>query len=178
MSESSRERQAVSQQFGHTVASDGSRLFQGIVQGDLHLNQQPERPETPPRPSAVLPFPQDRDFVDRDKILDQVHNLCSQPASRTALVGLGGVGKSQIAIEYAYRIRGRSPETWVFWVHASSIARYKQSFQDIADFLKLPGRQNPQTNVFKLLYNWLRGEKSGKWVLILDNPITATSKMA
>ncbi|KAH7303713.1 hypothetical protein B0I35DRAFT_472203 [Stachybotrys elegans] len=156
MSESMRERPAVSQQFGNAVVSDGSRLFQGIVQGDLHLN-------------LVIPFSRDRDFVERNVILDQVHNLCSQPGSRTALVGFGGVGKSQIAIEYAYRIRDQSPETWIFWVHASSAARYEQSFRDIADFLKLPGRRNPQNNIFRLLYNWLRGEASGKWVLILDN---------
>ncbi|KFA66776.1 hypothetical protein S40285_09514 [Stachybotrys chlorohalonatus IBT 40285] len=119
----------------------------------------PERPETPPSPSSVIPFSRDRHFVERNAILDQVHNLCSQPGSRTALVGFGGVGKSQIAIEYAYQIRDQSPETWIFWVHASSAARYEQSFRDIADFLKLPGRRNPQNNIFRLLYNWLRGEK-------------------
>ncbi|KAK8002385.1 pre-mRNA-splicing factor SLU7 [Apiospora arundinis] len=166
MPEAVRARPAVSQQFGSAVVSDGSRLFQGIVQGDLHLNQ---RPETPPKPTAVIPFNRDTDFVQRDTILDQIHRLCSKPASRTALVGLGGVGKSQIAIEYAYRVRVRSPETWVFWVHASSAARYEQSFRDIADYLKLPERENPQSNIFQLICNWLRGEKSGKWVIILDN---------
>ncbi|KAK8120307.1 hypothetical protein PG999_004427 [Apiospora kogelbergensis] len=166
MSEAVRARPAVSQQFDSAVVSDGSRLFQGIVQGDLHLNQ---RPETPPKPTALIPFNRDRDFVQRDTILDQIHRICSGPASRTALVGLGGVGKSQIAIEYAYRARDRSSETWVFWVHASSATRYEQSFRDIADYLKLPGRTNPQTNIFQLLYDWLRGENSGRWVLILDN---------
>ncbi|KAK7937545.1 tpr domain protein [Apiospora aurea] len=169
MSEAVRARPAVSQQFGSAMVSDGSRLFQGIVQRDLHLNQHPERPETPPKPTAVIPFNRDTDFIQRDTILDQLHRVCSEPASRTALVGLGGVGKSQIAIEYTYRVRDRSPETWVFWIHASSAARYEQSFRDIADHLKLPGRRSPQTNIFQLLYVWLRGEKSGKWVLILDN---------
>ncbi|KAK8849069.1 TPR-like protein [Apiospora arundinis] len=170
MSKAARERPTVSQQFGDAGASNGSRLFQGVVQGDLHLTQPPERSETPPKPTILIPFNRDRDFVSRDTILSQVHNLCSEPASRTALVGLGGVGKSQIAIEYAYRVREeQSSDTWVFWVHASSAARYEQGFRDIADYLKLPGRSNPQTNIFRLLYNWLRSEKSGKWVLILDN---------
>ncbi|KAK6822874.1 kinesin [Apiospora arundinis] len=170
MSKAARERPTVRQQFGNAGASNGSRLFQGVVQGDLHLTQPPERPETPPKPTILIPFNRDRDFVSRDTILSQVHNLCSEPASRTALIGLGGVGKSQIAIEYAYRVREeQSSDTWVFWVHASSAARYEQGFRDIADYLKLPGRSNPQTNIFRLLYNWLRSEKSGKWVLILDN---------
>ncbi|KAK7991027.1 hypothetical protein PG990_015307 [Apiospora arundinis] len=170
MSKAARERPTVSQQFGNAGASNGSRLFQGVVQGDLHLTQPPERPETPPKPTILIPFNRDRDFVSRHTILSQVHNLCSEPASRTALVGLGGVGKSQIAIEYAYRVREeQSSDTWVFWVHASSAARYEQGFRDIADYLKLPERSDPRTNIFRLLYNWLRNEKSGKWVLILDN---------
>ncbi|CAJ2505606.1 Uu.00g130000.m01.CDS01 [Anthostomella pinea] len=151
MSEAVQERSAISQQFGSATASDGSRVFQGNIQGDFHLHQPPEpleRPETPPNPTAVIPFNRDRDFVQRNTILDQVHRLCSEPASRTALVGLGGVGKSQIAIEYTYQIRERSPKTWVFWVHASSAPRYEQSFRDIADYLKLPGRTSPQNNIF------------------------------
>ncbi|KAK8131610.1 hypothetical protein PG984_008048 [Apiospora sp. TS-2023a] len=127
------------------------------------------RHETPPKPTAVIPFNRDRDCVQRDTILDQVDRLCSEPALRVALVGLGGVGKSQIAIEYANRVRDRSPETWVFWVDASSAASYEQRFREIAEYLKLPRRRNPQSNIFQLLYDWLRGDKSGRWVLILDN---------
>src|SRR6266536_6154478 len=78
-------------------------------------------------------------------------------------------GKSQLAIEYAYRTRERSPETWVFWVHASNAARFEQSFRDIANCVKISGRQNPQANIFQLMHNWLRNDRKGKWVLILDN---------
>ena len=65
--------------------------------------------------------------------------------------------------------RDRSPETWVFWVHASNAARFEQSFQDIADCVKIYGRQNPQANIFQLVHDWLRSDRKGKWVLILDN---------
>ncbi|KAI3326362.1 putative kinesin [Xylariaceae sp. AK1471] len=171
MSEAVRDRQ----QFGDTSVADGSQSFQGIAHGDVAMNSThhhyaaPERPETPPKPTAVIPFNRDEDFVPRDTILDQVHYLGGKPASRTALIGLGGVGKSQVAIEYAFQIRERSPETWVFWVHASNAARYEQSFRDIADHVKLPERRNTRNNIFQLLYNWLCSEKSKKWVLILDN---------
>ena len=77
--------------------------------------------------------------------------------------------KSQLAIEYSYRIRAQSPETWVFWVHASNVARFEQSFQEIADQVKIPERRSPKTDIFKLVRDWLRDEKKGKWVLILDN---------
>ncbi|RAO74323.1 uncharacterized protein BHQ10_010335 [Talaromyces amestolkiae] len=87
----------------------------------------------------------------------------------TALVGLGGVGKSQLAIEYAYLTHERSPETWIFWVHASNAARFEQSYREIADTVKLFGRQNPKANIFKLVYDWLRDSKNEKWILILDN---------
>lgn len=43
-------------------------------------------------PISNVPFRRDPDFVDRGTILDQVHKLCSVPASCVALVGLGGVG--------------------------------------------------------------------------------------
>ena len=49
-------------------------------------------PATLPDPSSNIPFRRDPDFVDRGAILDQIHQKCALPASRTALVGLGGVG--------------------------------------------------------------------------------------
>ena len=51
-----------------------------------------ERPETPPKPSSNVPFRRDPDFVDRGTLLSQIHERCAAPASRIALVGLGGVG--------------------------------------------------------------------------------------
>ncbi|CAI7654014.1 unnamed protein product [Penicillium manginii] len=138
----------------------------GSIHAEFHP---PERPETPPSPLSTVPFPRDPDFVHRLTLLDQIYEKGSVPASRVALVGLGGVGKSQLAIEYTYQIRDKSPTTWVFWVHASNEARFQQSFRDIADQIKLRGRQDPKANIFQLVENWLRDQKSGHWICILDN---------
>ena len=45
----------------------------------------------------------------------------------------------------------------------------EQSFRDIADYVKIPERQDPKANVFRLVHDWLRDGKSGQWLLILDN---------
>ncbi|KAH8723847.1 P-loop containing nucleoside triphosphate hydrolase protein [Phaeosphaeriaceae sp. PMI808] len=143
---------------------DANAGFQaGVVHGSVNTNF-----NLPPTPLIVIPFAQDVDFIERGVTLDQVAQRCAVPASRVALVGLGGVGKSQLAIEYAYRTRHQSPETWVFWVHASNAARFEQSFRDIADRVKIAGRDKAQTNIVKLVHDWLH-DKKRKWLLILDN---------
>lgn len=61
-----------------------------------------------------------------------------------------------------------SPDTWVFWVHASNAARFVQGFHDIADRLKLAGRHEPETDLPRLVYEWMcSGEQ--QWLLVLDN---------
>jgi len=49
------------------------------------------------------------------------------------------------------------------------MARFGQSYRDIADKVKISERQSPNANIFKLVYNWLQDCKIGKWLLILDN---------
>jgi hypothetical protein len=56
----------------------------------------------------------------------------------------------------------------VLWVYASNAARYEQSLRDIADSVKIAGRQDPQANIFKLVHDWLRDCKH-RWLLVLDN---------
>ena len=84
-------------------------------------------------------------------------------------MGLGGVGKSQLAIEYAYQIAARQSDTWVFWVHAGTQARVEEGFRTIADAVKLPGLNQPKANILQLVYSWLSNERNGRWIIILDS---------
>jgi tetratricopeptide (TPR) repeat protein len=77
--------------------------------------------------------------------------------------------KSQIAIEYAYRLHKKSPATSVFWVHANNTARFKQSYRNIASAAKIPGIEDPKADVLNLVFQWLGSDESGSWLLILDN---------
>ena len=61
------------------------------------------------------------------------------------------------------------PQTSIFWVHASSFARFQESYEAIAKQLRLPGFDDPKTDLLNAVYQWLLSESSGSWLLILDN---------
>ncbi|KAK3340812.1 hypothetical protein B0H65DRAFT_529706 [Neurospora tetraspora] len=117
----------------------------------------------------TVPFSRDPDFVNRGDVLDQIDQRCSEPAGRVALVGLGGVGKSQLAIEYAHRTAAKDPDRWVFWVHAGTQVRVEEGLKAIADAVKLPGRRQPKADVPQLVYSWLSNERKRRWIIILDS---------
>ena len=77
--------------------------------------------------------------------------------------------KSQLALQYAHSIRDAAPQTFVFWVHASTRARFEEAYKDIANRLELPGKDDPKANVLRLVHDWLRDEANGRWVMVVDN---------
>ncbi|UKZ53353.1 hypothetical protein TrVGV298_007145 [Trichoderma virens] len=137
------------------------------INNEFHYVQ--ERRETPLRPFPLIPFRRDPDFVDRGDILNQISLCCLEPAGRVALLGLGGVGKSQLAIEFAHRIAGERNDIWVFWIHAATQARVEEGFRNIADAVKLAGRDQPTANIPLLVQKWLSNEPNGRWIIILDS---------
>ncbi|KAI7205155.1 hypothetical protein KC365_g17711, partial [Hortaea werneckii] len=128
--------------------------------------QEPTR--TSPPPSSTVPFHRDPNFVDRPE-LETLEEKLSVWNKKVALVGIGGVGKSQLAIEFCYRVRDKSPEIWTFWVHASSAARFDADIRKLACDAGIPGWNDPKSDAFALVYSWLRDERNGKWILVLDN---------
>ncbi|KAF1936601.1 hypothetical protein EJ02DRAFT_327735, partial [Clathrospora elynae] len=124
---------------------------------------------TPLKPSSNVPFRKDKDYVDRGDILARIEERCSQPAGRAALVGFGGFGKSQLAIEYAHRVRQSSPDTWIFWVHASNSARLEEAFSDIAERVGLSSQPGAAADILPLVRKWLCNEANGRWLMIVDN---------
>ncbi|WAO96035.1 NACHT domain-containing protein [Fusarium falciforme] len=137
--------------------------------GAIHFNFGADAPPRSTRPFSTVPFPPDPKFVERTDILLWLRDQTAQPGSRATLVGLGGIGKSQVAIHYAHEVRRASPDPWVFWVHASSRARFEEAYRNIADKLQLPGRDDPQRNVLQLVHAWLCDEENGPWMMVLDN---------
>ncbi|KXJ84605.1 P-loop containing nucleoside triphosphate hydrolase protein, partial [Microdochium bolleyi] len=150
---------------GRTVLA-GTHVSGGILNVTVH---EPGSTPRPAEPFSTIPFLPDPDFVERPDVTAWLDTTLAQPGSRAALVGLGGIGKSQIAIEYAHRVRKRSPKTYVLWVHADTQTRFEEAYRGIADRLQLPQRHDPKMDVLQLVYNWLFNTENGQWLMILDN---------
>lgn len=83
-----------------------------------------------------------------------------------ALSGLGGVGKTQIALEYAYR--HQSDYEQVFWIRAEEPEELISGYLALAKALQIPGaQQEDQLAVAALAKHWL--ETYDHWLLVLDN---------
>ncbi|KAK5054665.1 hypothetical protein LTR84_001557 [Exophiala bonariae] len=88
------------------------------------------------------------------------------PSGRAALLGLGGMGKTRVAIEIAERQRTKRS---VFWVQAKDIPSLESDYNAIAKLLKIPGLNTGDNDVRKLVPEYLDSHFDGEWIMILDN---------
>ena len=118
-----------------------------------------------------MPFARNPQFVGRNSQLDQLEETLSaeQQPSRVAIFGLGGVGKTQIALELAYRTQERYPECSIFWVPATNGESLQQAYLEIGRQLRISGLEQEQGDVKKLVQRYLSDESAGRWLLIFDN---------
>lgn len=120
-------------------------------------------------PPRYLPVERNRLFASREDTLLRLHDAFLSQGSRmgstVALCGLGGIGKTQIAIEYAYRYQ--ADYSAVFWVRADTTDRLLTDYIAIAERIYMPERfsQN-QEQIIEAVKNWLATHAG--WLLILD----------
>src|SRR5256714_8643009 len=122
-------------------------------------------------PTWNVPFRRNPFFTGRESIVAQVHSLLhagktaalSQPP---AISGLGGIGKTQTAVEYAHRYR--EEYQFVLWVQANTSETLLTNFVALARLLRLPEQDAPEQQIIvQALKHWL--ETHSGWLLIFDN---------
>ncbi|KAK6605152.1 TPR domain-containing protein [Botrytis cinerea] len=116
---------------------------------------------------TFMPFDRNDGLVDRTEIfesLDQLLNPAIQNRS-VAIWGLGGCGKTQIALEYAYRCRDKNSSS-IFWIRADSEATFVQDYSDLAKIARLSSDLKAE-DLLNAVKQWIENQKD--WVLILDN---------
>ncbi|PNP76563.1 hypothetical protein FNYG_09982 [Fusarium nygamai] len=146
-----------------TILLDMSQRVEG-----LSLQQQSTTSVARP-PCFNVPFDRDPDFVARADMTAWLRDKYISSTGRMALVGMGGFGKSQVAINFAYSIHDGDSDVNIFWVHASSKARFEEAYRTIAEIMKLPQRDEPSTDVLSLVRDCLQSGEAGPWLMIIDN---------
>ncbi|KAL7914494.1 P-loop containing nucleoside triphosphate hydrolase protein [Trichoderma velutinum] len=141
-----------------------------INQGDIHYNLThiPLLPGVD-RSTHVIPYPRNEDVIQRQDLVKRLHQLLPRGPKfhSAALWGLGGSGKTQIALDYAYR-RIEDAKCSVFWAHADSKATFIHDYKSIANKLGIEQTATADGNF--LLRSVRNGiEACSSWVLILDN---------
>ena len=88
---------------------------------------------------------------------------------RVAVLGLGGVGKSRLALEFADRIPSEHPQHSIFWIQAADQLTFERDVLEVGKKLGIPGIEDEKADVKNLVKQRLSNSSAGQWVLILDN---------
>ena len=118
-----------------------------------------------------VPYQRNPFFTGQESILSSLYdvleeNIAANLTQPQAISGLGGIGKTQIAIEYAYRYRDRYRV--ILWSNAESRTALAQSFLDIAQKLQLLQKDNLDISpMIEVVKHWLNTHD--QWLFIFDN---------
>lgn len=116
-----------------------------------------------------VPFQRNQYFTGREDILKELRSaLISDQAAALAqaISGLGGIGKTQTAVEYAYQYRNEYDA--VLWVKADSRDALISDYAALAHVLDLPEKDAKEQNLAAVaVRRWL--ENNSGWLLVFDN---------
>jgi tetratricopeptide (TPR) repeat protein len=119
----------------------------------------------------IVPYQRNPHFTGRSRLLKQLKEALSAVipkkfSHRIALYGMGGVGKTQCAIEYVYA--SVSDYERIYWITAVDQASLLSGYQKVAKASALPNlQQATPSEVAEAVMSWLKREQS--WLLVFDN---------
>jgi tetratricopeptide (TPR) repeat protein len=136
-----------------------------------------------PRPQAArivrnIP-PHNPGFVGRDDVLDELHRTlakadCPTAITQAAIFGLGGIGKTTLAAEYAHRHLDHYAGIW--WVSAESRTSLIESLAELGSLLDrrrsaASGAGDRDLEALAKAALQMLGESEQPWLLVYDNVV-------
>src|SRR5262249_13010426 len=165
---------AVERYPGSTPFTSPDNLAKRIALGTILDLLAKARAEAPPRQPHNLPFGSlGALFKGREKFLEQLHDsvLKTKDGHAAAVVGkalhgLGGIGKTRLAIEYAWKYA--EEYSALLFVQAETPERLETGLAALAFVLDLPEKDaREDAEKIKAVHDWLNAHAG--WLTILDN---------
>ncbi|KAI1334196.1 P-loop containing nucleoside triphosphate hydrolase protein [Xylariaceae sp. FL0016] len=128
---------------------------------------------------SLSKVPEIQHFVSREEELAKIRRALNSDGSRriVTLHGLGGIGKTQIAVAYAKRYRNEYSA--IFWLNIKDEASIQQSFTKVArqilqqhpnaSRLSTLDLQQNHEEVVEAVKAWLSLPGNTRWLLVYDN---------
>jgi tetratricopeptide (TPR) repeat protein len=128
-----------------------------------------------PHPDVGVAPKASEHFIGREAELRWIQRELSR-SRRVVLSGLGGMGKSQLALQHLCRHRSRYRQG-TFWLRGEEQAVFDGDLANLAEFLELPQRkQSDQDLVISGVVRWLAGHD--RWLLVIDDLGTGVAELA
>lgn len=166
-------------------ADAASTLIQGVPDNDQSMANRPgdkvtstEATLSQEREQAALPQimrgvpSRNPRFTGRDDLINKLHHMLVSGTKSAALLphtlhGLGGVGKTQLAIEYVYRFAHEYD--LICWLPAHDLMQVRSSLVELGDAMGLPENTNVTRAVKAVCDALSAGAFNRRWLLVFDN---------
>ena len=157
--------------FGQKICSEYSwrpklrlTLSNSLLGGETQRSEPSSKSSSPDQCYYDVPNRRVRSFVGREDILRKIDDAFSigEGPRIAVLQGMGGQGKSQVALEYCQRKRN-DPYKTIFWVDATTENTTIADFQSIAERLKTPtdNLPNRESRIKFVLHTFYPGLQAG-----------------
>jgi tetratricopeptide (TPR) repeat protein len=127
------------------------------------------RPGDPPPVWGNVP-PRNLNFTGRDDLIEELQAHLTAGGTTVVLPatlhGMGGIGKTQTAVEYIYRHLDDYDLVW--WISAGQATQVRSGLTELAKQLGLPGSSEAHTAVPAVLEALRRGNPVRRWLLVFD----------
>jgi hypothetical protein len=139
--------------------------FPGSV--ERSVSQEPRFPGALP-PVWNVPHNRNPNFTGREEHFTSLKKTLNsrEAAALTAIHGLGGVGKTQLALEFAYHNAAEYDVVW--WVRSEETATLAEEYGKLAEKLNLPEKDATELQLkIEAVKHWLQTHPA--WLLVFDN---------
>ncbi|KAI1172576.1 acyl transferase/acyl hydrolase/lysophospholipase [Nemania sp. FL0916] len=115
-----------------------------------------------------ISLPMNNIFVGREETLRLLNEklFAREGHQRVCLYGLGGIGKTQVALRIAYEAKD-ARGLMVIWLSAANSATFKQYCAEAIKRLSIPTEKDEDFR--ESLQRYLNSDQAGSWLLVIDN---------